>query len=102
MNDINIMDDITLTRRPRGASGYALASHRWGPEFASRSLHVDFVVDETGLGRFFTGFLPFSPTTNFIPPLLHTHLIHFVFISSALMMVRHAWSAGTLAIVALT
>ena len=31
-----------------------------------------------GLGRFFTGFLPFSPTTNFIPPFLHTHLIHFV------------------------
>ena len=31
-----------------------------------------------GLGRFFTGFLPFSPTTNFIPPFLHPHLIHFV------------------------
>ena len=31
-----------------------------------------------GLGRFFTGFLPFSPTTNFISPFLHTHLIHFV------------------------
>ena len=28
-------------------------------------------------GRFFSGFLPFSPTTNFIPPFLHTHLIHF-------------------------
>ena len=31
-----------------------------------------------GLGRFFSGFLPFSPTTNFIPPYLDTHLIHFV------------------------
>ena len=31
-----------------------------------------------GLGRFFMGFLPFSPTTNFIPPFLHAHLIHFV------------------------
>ena len=31
-----------------------------------------------GLGRFFSGFLPFSPTTNFIPPFIHTHLIHFV------------------------
>ena len=30
------------------------------------------------LGRFFTGFVPFSPTTNVIPPFLHTHLIHFV------------------------
>ena len=37
-------------RRSRGASGYALASHRWGPEFASRSLNVGFVVDETRSG----------------------------------------------------
>ena len=29
-----------------------------------------------GLGRFSSGFLPFSPTTNFIPPFLHTQLIH--------------------------
>ena len=50
-----------------------------------------------GLGRFFTGFLPFSRTTNFIPPFLHTHLIHFRCISSALVMERQAWSAGTLA-----
>ena len=31
-----------------------------------------------GLGRFFSGFLPFSPITNFIPPFLHSHFIHFV------------------------
>ena len=31
-----------------------------------------------GLGRFFTGFLPVSPTTNFIPPFLHTHPFHFI------------------------
>ena len=31
-----------------------------------------------GLGRFFAGFLPFSPTKNFISPFIHTHLIHFV------------------------
>ena len=30
------------------------------------------------LGRFFAGFLPFSPTINFIPPFLHIHVIHFV------------------------
>ena len=30
------------------------------------------------LGRFFLGFLPFSPITNFIPPFLHTYLIRFV------------------------
>ena len=49
-----------------------------------------------GLGRLFSGFLPFSPTTNFIPPFLRTHLIRFI--SSALVMVRQVWSAGTLAI----
>ena len=48
-----------------------------------------------GLGRFFTGFLTFSPTTNFILPFPHTH--PFRFISSALVMMRQAWSAGTLA-----
>ena len=50
---------------------------------------------ERGLGRFFSGFLPFSPATNFILPFLHTHIIRFI--SSALVMVRQAWSAGTLA-----
>ena len=40
--------------------------------------HVGFVVDETGLGRIFSGFLPFSHTTIYIPPFPHTHLIHFV------------------------
>ena len=53
-----------------------------------------------GLGRFFSGFLPFSPTTNSIPPFLHSHLIRFI--SSDLVMVRQAWSAGTLAIHGLT
>ena len=46
-----------------------------------------------GLGRFFWGFLPFSPTTNFIPPPHSSH--PFRFISSALVMVQQAWSAGT-------
>ena len=27
---------------------------------------------------FFSRFLPLSPTTNFIPPFIHTHLIYFV------------------------
>ena len=30
------------------------------------------------LGRFFSGFLPFSPDTNSIPLNLHTHLIHLI------------------------
>ena len=50
-----------------------------------------------GLGRFFTEFLPFSLTTNFIPPFLHTHLIHFVSFHQPIMMVHQAWSAGTIA-----
>ena len=53
---------------------------------------------ERGLGRFFSGFLPFSPTTNFIPPFSPYSSHPFRFISSALVMVRQAWSAGTLAI----
>ena len=36
-----------------GASGYTLASHRWGPEFASRSLHVwVWVGFSRGFSRF--------------------------------------------------
>ena len=31
-----------------------------------------------GLGRCFTGFLPFSPTTNFIPTFLTTHIIRSI------------------------
>ena len=31
-----------------------------------------------GLGRFFLGLLPFSPTTNFVPLFFHIHLIHFI------------------------
>ena len=31
-----------------------------------------------GLNRFSSKFLQFPPTINFIPPFLHTHLIHFV------------------------
>ena len=30
------------------------------------------------LGRCFSGFSPFSPAINFIPPFLHNHLIHFI------------------------
>ena len=38
--------------------------------------YVGFVVDETGSGFVLLGFLPFSTTTNLIPPFLHTHLIN--------------------------
>ena len=54
------------------------------------------MMDETGLGRFFSGFLPFpfSLTTNFIPPFIHTHLIHFI--SSVTVMVWQAWLLASL------
>ena len=65
-----------------------LASHFWGPEFASLSLHVDFMMDETRSGRFLSDFLQFSSTTNSIPPFLHgLSFISFHFISSVLIMI---------------
>ena len=78
----------TVRRTPPTAG---VPSSRLGP-----SMWVSWWT-KWGLGRFFTGFLLFSPTTNFIPPFLHTHLTRFRFISSALVMVCQAWSAGTLA-----
>ena len=84
-------------RRPRGASGQTLASHRWGPEFASRSLHVGFVVDETGPGQVFHGVSPVFLYHKFHST-ISPHSSHpFRFISYALVMVHQAWSAGTLA-----
>ena len=68
-----------------------------GPEFASRSLHVGFVVDETGSGLVFRGVSPVFPYLKFHS--ISPYSSHpFRFISSALVMVRQAWSAGTLAI----
>ena len=55
-----------------------LASHHWDPKFAAWSLHVGSSWTEWSLGRFFSGFLPFSLTTNFIP---HSTLISFIFVS---------------------
>ena len=71
----------------RSPSAAGVPSSRLG-----RSMWVSWWT-KRGLGRFFSGFLPFSPTKNFIPPFLHTHLIRFI--SSALVMVRQAWSVGT-------
>ena len=83
--------------RPHGTSGWALASHHWGPEFASRSLHVGFVVDEMGSGQVFLGVSPIFPYHKFHST-ISPHSSHpFCFISSALVMVHQAWSASTLA-----
>ena len=57
--------------RLAGKSCWMLVSHRWGPKFA-------YWWTKRSLGRFFSGFIPFSPTRNFIPPFPHTHLTHFV------------------------
>ena len=48
-----------------GASSYALASHHWGPDFASRSLRVSFVVDEMESGYVFVGVSPVFPRYEF-------------------------------------
>ena len=83
--------------RPRGTSGQTFASHRWGPEFASRSLHVGFVVDETGTGQIFRGVSPVFLYQKFHST-ISPHSSHpFRSVFSALVMVRKAWSAGTLA-----
>ena len=72
------------------------AYHRWGPEFASLSLHVGFVVYETGLGKFFSGFLTFSlPQISFHHFSTLISSISFHLISSAPVMVRQAWSVGS-------
>ena len=96
LNMQNIYKKKKKKRRPRGTSSQTLASHRWGPEFASRSLHLGFVVDETGSGQVFHGVSPVSPYHKFHST-ISPHSSHpFRFISSALVMVRQAWSAGTL------
>ena len=38
---------VNQLERLHGACGQTLSCHRMGPEFASRSLHVGFVVNET-------------------------------------------------------
>ena len=82
-----------LQRRPRGASAQTLASYRWGPEFVSRPLHVGFVVDETRSGQVFLGVSPVFPYHKFHSTISPQSSCPFRFISSALMMVRQAWSA---------
>ena len=50
-SDMNILSlNICNIWQLHGVSGQTLASHHWGPEFASWSLHVAFVLDETGSG----------------------------------------------------
>ena len=73
-----------------------LISHSSDCGFVSHSLHMGFMVDKTESGELFLGLLLFSSATNFSPPFLHTHLIHFI--SSAPVMVCQAWSADMLAI----
>ena len=61
-------------------------------------LHVGFVVDETGSRQVFLGVSPVFPYHKFHST-ISPHSSHpFRFISSTLVMVRKAWSAGTLVI----
>ena len=89
----NILVNFCCSRGPRGTSGLTSIPIAGGAEFASRSHHVVSWWTKQRLGRFFSGFLPFSSATNFIPPFVHTHLIHFI--SSVPVMVHQASSAGT-------
>ena len=64
--------------RPGGESGKSLALTAGIP--SSRLGHSMWISRWTkrDLGMCFLGLHPISPTTNFIPPFLHTHLINFV------------------------
>ena len=61
-----------------GTSGESLSSHRWGPEFASRSLHLGFMMDKTESGNVFLRVSPIFPYHKFYSTISPTHLIHFV------------------------
>ena len=55
-----------------------LASLRWDPRSCvCHSMWVSWWAKRK-LGRPFSEFLLFSPVTNFTPPFLHIHFIHFV------------------------
>ena len=73
---------------------------RWGPEFASRSLHVGFVVDEVESGYIFLGVSPVFPLHKISFQHFSTliSLITFHFTTSAPVVVRQAWSVGIIVI----
>ena len=58
--------------------GLTFALHNWDTEFEFRLFMWVSWWSKWSLSRFTSGFLPFSPATNYIPSFLHTHLIHFV------------------------
>ena len=69
-------------------------------ENPSENFNQENWPDRGGRNGVWVGFswsFPFHPTTNFIPPFLHS-LISFHFISLAPMIVRQEWSADILAI----
>ena len=91
---------INKEKQLRGASGQTLASRRWGHEFASRSLRVGFVVDETESGYAFLGVPPVFPCHKFhstISP-YSCHSFRLISFHQLPVTVRQAWSVGILAI----
>ena len=74
-----------------------LVSHCWGPEFASLSLHVGFMVDKP----VWVGFVrvsPIFPCHKFHSTICPHSSFTFHFTSFAPVMVHQAWSASILAI----
>ena len=72
--------DFNVAYSSRGSVAQAVRRLPSTAGVSSSSLRHSMWVSwwtKQSLGRFFSVFLLFSPTTNFIPPFLHTHLIHF-------------------------
>ena len=73
---------MQISRWPYVPSGQALASHCWGPEFASRSLHVGLIVDETGFGQIFLQVSPRFPVPQIsfhrFSTLMSSNSFHFI------------------------
>ena len=69
-----------------------------GSEFASRSLHMGFVMDETRSGYVFLWVCPVLSGLKFHSTICPYSSRLFHFISSAPVMVRQTWSASILAI----
>ena len=82
-----------LCMQLHGSRCYMLMFQTWDCGFVSHSLHMGVMVDKTESRELFSGLILFSSATNFIPPFLHTHLIHFISSAPAMVWGMVSWHA---------